>query len=233
MSVKIIAEVYELSQATGGARLVLLALADFADDAGVCWPSVRAIAAKARLSQRQAIRHLRTLEELGELAIETPGGGRFANRYRVSIRANRASQDADDTPVVDVTPPLSSMTPHPCHGRQPNRHRTVNTKKISPTVDLLAQPTVTVTEISPAERRRRNQVVDEFLSRLEKRYPILGFPSERRVWASIGHKLTRIDPHRAEAIADALFAMAAKFRASQAPPAMLVVEANRLMRGAS
>lgn len=54
--------VWKLSKYRGGARLVLLAIADNADDFGVAWPSVDTIAEKAQLSKRQAQRVLDKLE---------------------------------------------------------------------------------------------------------------------------------------------------------------------------
>ena len=47
------ARVWEWSAASGGGLLALLAIADFANDNGVAWPSLSVLAAKARLSVRQ------------------------------------------------------------------------------------------------------------------------------------------------------------------------------------
>lgn len=60
--------VFEESKATLGARLVLLALADYAHDDGTkAWPSVENIARKARLSERGARDALRKLEKDGHV----------------------------------------------------------------------------------------------------------------------------------------------------------------------
>jgi hypothetical protein len=56
------------------ARLVLVALADRADEAGVCWPGVADVARRAGLAERQTKRLLRELEAAGQLI--TIGGGR-------------------------------------------------------------------------------------------------------------------------------------------------------------
>ena len=67
--------------------LVLLALADHARDDGVCWPSIRTIAAKARVEERSAQRIIRRLIEKGLVEIVTKGGcidgHNVPNRYRV------------------------------------------------------------------------------------------------------------------------------------------------------
>lgn len=68
--------VWKHSEQRGGALLILLALADFADDDGYAWPAVPTLAAKARMTERNARYTLRSLEAAGEITT-TPGGGRY------------------------------------------------------------------------------------------------------------------------------------------------------------
>ena len=67
LSVRVLTHVWNDSKARLGARLVLLALADFANDAGEAWPSLASLSAKTRLSQREVRYALRNLERLGEI----------------------------------------------------------------------------------------------------------------------------------------------------------------------
>ncbi len=82
--------VFELSKAEGTDRLVMLALADFCDDQGVCFPGIARIAKKCLVSTRTVQRSLSRLCELGELwcesgaGIEVKGHG-FTNRYKVRL----------------------------------------------------------------------------------------------------------------------------------------------------
>lgn len=55
------------SKTRAASFVTLLALASFADEDGLCYPSVRAIAERARLSRRQVIRALDSLEAAGEV----------------------------------------------------------------------------------------------------------------------------------------------------------------------
>jgi hypothetical protein len=75
------------SRAKGSARLVLVILATFSDTKHCTWPAVATIARMANLSERQVQTDLRKLvEELNELEIVSPGGGR--NRptlYRITL----------------------------------------------------------------------------------------------------------------------------------------------------
>jgi hypothetical protein len=67
MSVKIMARVWAQSTRKDGELLVMLALADFANDAGESWPSIPELAQKARLTERQTRRVLIKLEQVGEI----------------------------------------------------------------------------------------------------------------------------------------------------------------------
>jgi len=71
-------------------KLVLMALADIADDQGLCWPSVKALARKCSLSERSVQRVLRSLESEDFLSVEAQfrkDGSRSSNRYRLALDA--------------------------------------------------------------------------------------------------------------------------------------------------
>lgn len=67
--------VWDTSATIGTNRVVLLALADRADDKGIAYPSIDWIAQRANIRPRQVRNILRSLEECGEL-ITIPGRGR-------------------------------------------------------------------------------------------------------------------------------------------------------------
>ena len=115
MSIKIMNRVWQCSQQKGSALLLLLAIADNAnDDLGYAWPSTDTLAAKIRMHQRQVQRILVAIEEAGELAI-IRGCGRYnTNRYYVL-----AGMDDQEKKTVfaeieefekkgDILPPLSN-----------------------------------------------------------------------------------------------------------------------------
>src|ERR1035438_826135 len=86
MSVKVMAEVWANSVATGTTLLVQLALADHADDEKrSCFPSINYIAKKCRVGESTARRHIHELEKKGELRIQLNAGGsrggQRSNRY--------------------------------------------------------------------------------------------------------------------------------------------------------
>lgn len=69
MSIKIMTRVWESSQASGSDLLLLLALADNADDTGYCWPGIEYLARKIRMTTQSVISITRRLEETGELVV--------------------------------------------------------------------------------------------------------------------------------------------------------------------
>jgi len=94
--------VWTHSQSGGADRLVLLAIADNADDdGGNAWPSIDTLAGKANVSSRTVQRCIDRLVGLGELRVERNAGGsattasnRRPNRYTIVASLGRQA----DTP---------------------------------------------------------------------------------------------------------------------------------------
>jgi hypothetical protein len=82
MSVKMMARVWDLALEQTE-KMTLLAMADFADDDGVCYPSVGRIAYKCGKSERQTQRIFSRLRSKELIVILRPGGGRKATTYQV------------------------------------------------------------------------------------------------------------------------------------------------------
>jgi hypothetical protein len=83
VSIKVMTEVWGSSQATGTKRLMMLALADHANDEGCCFPGISSLALKCKISERNAQLVLRDLEVSGELITELGTGRRNTNMYWV------------------------------------------------------------------------------------------------------------------------------------------------------
>lgn len=87
MSVKVMSFVWEYSKQRGARLLMLLAIADHADDFGFAFPGLSKLAKKTRGTVRNAQALLRALEKAGELRIDynagmmTPHGA--TNRYEL------------------------------------------------------------------------------------------------------------------------------------------------------
>ena len=96
-----------------GPKFVLLALADIADDEGVCWPGQRSLARKCSLTIRTVQRMLSGLENSGLLLIEPRfrnDGSRSSNQYRLPIetphdKLSWGGDTGDRGPTTPVTWP--------------------------------------------------------------------------------------------------------------------------------
>ena len=67
MSNILLTAVWSRSRSKGSTRLVLLSLADQANDEGECWPSIGSVARRCLLSDRSVQDHIEKLIEMGEL----------------------------------------------------------------------------------------------------------------------------------------------------------------------
>ena len=89
MSIEVISRVWRKYPGGGAKLLTMLALADWAsDDGGNIFPSIKTLAYKIRMSERQTRRVLRELETEGFIKNLTPenvGGPGKSNRYQIEI----------------------------------------------------------------------------------------------------------------------------------------------------
>lgn len=134
----------------GSPKLVMLAMADWCNDAGgSLHPSIAAISRKVCVSEKQARRIVHELIEQNYLSVvgnENGGNPRSSRQYVLNIE-KLSTTPVDVTTPASVTPPMQghqplppvSLTPpadapYPSHGREPNHQepprtiiRTTNT----------------------------------------------------------------------------------------------------------
>jgi hypothetical protein len=109
VSLKVMTWVFDESESTGTERLVLLAIADHADDeTWTAWPSIERLAHKAKCSDRTVQRSIRSLADLGELTIIEGGGSRKTHRYTVNPQGRQIVAPPMES---EVTPRASGVTP--------------------------------------------------------------------------------------------------------------------------
>jgi hypothetical protein len=111
MSVRVMTWVWEHSPVGGSDLLMMLAIADCANDDGAnAWPSVATLARKCRIDERTVQRVIRRLVTGGHLMVAKQGGGRGTNVYRVVI------DELSTPPAIchpGSLPPVASAPPHP------------------------------------------------------------------------------------------------------------------------
>ncbi|MDN2661824.1 helix-turn-helix domain-containing protein [Psychromonas sp. 14N.309.X.WAT.B.A12] len=80
MSVFLMAKAWQASVKNSARKLVLMKLADNADDDGICWPSYNHLAAQCEMSRRTVIRHVDDLILAGFIKKTTRKGGIHFNK---------------------------------------------------------------------------------------------------------------------------------------------------------
>lgn len=142
------------------AKLVLVSLADQANDEGLCWPSIESLSTRTCLCERAVQKALKALREAGLVRVVERGSSRRTNQYWLTLREWLAAQpkpqaleaaepfqqakDAGQADAAQNTPdtphgvhpapgaPRTTCT-HTPHGVHPNHQRTnTNTTPIPP-----------------------------------------------------------------------------------------------------
>ena len=92
MSNRILDEAWECKESRPSVAFVLVALSNFANKNGICWPSVPTLAKMTRMSERQVQRSLKALRDDGRLTIMDSGGGRGKPvRYKLTVEPKQLS----------------------------------------------------------------------------------------------------------------------------------------------
>jgi hypothetical protein len=138
MSIRAIQAVWDRTTAGGSLRLLLLALADFADEDGYSWPSRATLAERTGRTERQVRRLITIAIAAGELQADragghttsryliTPGGAPIGGRTSTSPQGGRRRpprEDTRDRPGRTPTSPEPSESPQrsvtdPAHARE-------------------------------------------------------------------------------------------------------------------
>lgn len=138
MSIKIMSLVWESSVGKGTKRLVLLALADSANDEGVTWPHMATIARKANCGLSSARKAVAELEADGLLArtmrrVETTDGSVVNTSNLYEINTEKLARLVAETPaqierMPRPTPRQNPAAPPPNPGGTPARIERDNRK---------------------------------------------------------------------------------------------------------
>lgn len=146
MSIKIMSAVFDSETLGPTERLIMLALADHADDTGRCYPSIQRLCQRTGLTERAVQSNVKKLQAQGYIKV-VPGGGKGRpNIYFVS--ANPASETPYEKPRISNTVSDDIQTPH------------LTTSNPAPDAP---EPSVTIKEPSAAAREQDNPTFREQL----------------------------------------------------------------------
>jgi MarR-like DNA-binding transcriptional regulator SgrR of sgrS sRNA len=107
MSIHAMTLVWRCTDMSQSETLVALALADHANDQGICWPSLHTIAIKSRLSERQVRRVIQKLQDDGIVVYnEKPGRSHTycLDLHWLRTRGDMVSGVGVDTPDISAIP---------------------------------------------------------------------------------------------------------------------------------
>jgi len=191
VSVHIMGLVWKYSRQTGTPLLMLLAVADYADDDGWAFPSVNELARKARLGGKQGRRILHGLLESGELEIHmgegrrgTAGGTQKTHLYRVVV--------PDLKVLPQETPPLPRVLPSGVKGTPLQGQGTPIAMGVEPSLEPSVSRTVSESTAQPMRRRPRKsdlalQTAKEFVSQDARN--LARYAAEKHGWPQVPFKL--------------------------------------------
>lgn len=114
MSIKWMSDAWENSSQKGASLLLLICLADYANEEGIAWPSLTSLAKKTRLSVRHVQSQIKGLADAGELKILSFGTGRETTQYQLCKIQGRSFCGGSKISGVN---PSSSQGRTPVHPR--------------------------------------------------------------------------------------------------------------------
>ena len=115
MSMALMAKAMSIKVGNPLRKLVLIKLADNANDAGECWPSISYIADQCEISDRSVQKHIQALSESGLLWIEfrkAEGGKNKSNVYHLTLN-NTASPGGESPAPGGESPAPGGESPAP------------------------------------------------------------------------------------------------------------------------
>ena len=145
MSIRIMAAVFDLPDMGPTHRLIMLALADHADDAGRCYPSLARLARRTGLTDRAIRTNLRQLEYAGQIRVEKQAGPKGCNVY--FLTPQEAPTPEPRSPRNHVPPEYDDQDPGTTFPHTPEPR--------SPEPSYNHQETSLFGEASPAKTKRR------------------------------------------------------------------------------
>lgn len=202
-------------------RVVLISLAEWANDDGVCWPSLDKIAARVERSRRYVIAVIDELEAKGHLTRE--GRHQRTTVYRLTDPAACPNSEAESTGepkstgAAGNTPKVNYRSPDPVNHRSP---KPTNTPTNEP---AKGGPPIPPTGKPPPKRRRGRAPYPDDFEAFWTQYP-RGHGSKAAAYG----EWRKLDPD-ADLVAEILYGLAA-WQVSDRWQRGYIVDAERFLK---
>lgn len=105
MSMILMVQALKAKVGNAGRKLVLVKLADNANDKGECWPSYQHIADHCEMGRSTVKTHIKALEAAGFLTVMERNGGKSSNRFKLHISSG--GSDGKEGATRSESDPLS------------------------------------------------------------------------------------------------------------------------------
>lgn len=193
--------VWAASNQRENALLLMLAIADHANDEGIAWPGIDSLAQKTRVSRRTVQRMVRQLAESGEIIMERGTGRGHTHRYRINL---------DRLKGVNVTPfiPFERVTVTTLKGDTAVSRKGDTAVSPEPSTTV-KEPSTTAKRARKHEQGRAVAVVGGEPSETERGiYNVLvhAGASATRQLRAIAQRLATVDGATPDAVRDAFVA---------------------------
>jgi hypothetical protein len=149
MSIKIMSACWDIDNLSHTQKIVLLSLADQANDSGVCWPSMSSTSQRCGLNERSARRVIAELESMGHLSRSFHSGR--PTYYRIHPGHTVTPDIQSPRTQSTLTPDTQSYTPDTEY-TDPGQRSQYNRKESSLTV---IEPSVSASAIATANPKKR------------------------------------------------------------------------------
>ncbi|MFN7002204.1 MAG: helix-turn-helix domain-containing protein [Roseinatronobacter sp.] len=153
--------VFESTDLAPTERLIMLALADHADDEGRCYPSIRRLCQRTGLSERAVQSNIKKLVDQGYIRTVIGGGKGNANLYFVSANPAADAPRTKCTPAADAPQTPQQMHPNPAADAPKPSRTTIEPSDLIPS----AKPADILSEVSSPQAARSFVV---FRSKIKK-----------------------------------------------------------------
>jgi hypothetical protein len=182
MSIKLMTAVWGM-KLTHTDKLVLLALADNANDEGLCWPSIRTLCKKTCLSERGVQASIGRLIETGTLQ-RIIRNGKSSNFY---VRPPQDMHPAHNSPRTQCTEPPHIVHPPPAPGA-PRTVKEPSKKPAGRELKKKVEPGETSDEILPSrwhDIAEERGIPDEQIYRSWRRFKdVTAYPYRLENWVA-------------------------------------------------
>ena len=161
MAVMLMAQAFNVNVGSAGKKLVLLKLADNANDNGECWPSYQHIADQCEISKRSAMNYINELivDGLVQKKLRKGPKGNSTNVYVLNLGGERAAPHrANGSPPSESdAPPSEQVAPGGSEPAAPGISHSFESVSES-----VSEPTTGSAKASPAQKKFSDDDFEKF-----------------------------------------------------------------------